>query len=151
MAVESKTAVRFTLGKQSSLAPERARDEALTEGEQGDVEGIDPRVRLMYLANEGDLEGLRELLDSGMDVNFRDIDNRTALHVAACQGFSDVVEFLLKNGAEIDLEDRWGSTVRLLLFALSILNCCDCDVFWFFCSLMNYECLFGYSPGIILL
>ncbi|RVW21332.1 Integrin-linked protein kinase 1 [Vitis vinifera] len=110
MAVESKTAVRFTLGKQSSLAPERARDEALTEGEQGDVEGIDPRVRLMYLANEGDLEGLRELLDSGMDVNFRDIDNRTALHVAACQGFSDVVEFLLKNGAEIDLEDRWGST-----------------------------------------
>lgn len=98
------------MGKQSSLAPERARDEALTEGEQGDVEGIDPRVRLMYLANEGDLEGLRELLDSGMDVNFRDIDNRTALHVAACQGFSDVVEFLLKNGAEIDLEDRWGST-----------------------------------------
>ncbi|RVW79042.1 Integrin-linked protein kinase 1 [Vitis vinifera] len=106
------------LGEAVVPAPERARDEALTEGEQGDVEGIDPRVRLMYLANEGDLEGLRELLDSGMDVNFRDIDNRTALHVAACQGFSDVVEFLLKNGAEIDLEDRWGSTASVSCLCL---------------------------------
>ena len=120
MAVETKSAVRFTLGKQSSMAPERAPDESLTADEQGDVDGIDPRVRLMYLTNEGDLEGLRELLDSGMDVNFRDIDNRTALHIAACQGFCDVVEFLLQNGAEIDTKDCWGSTVRSLLFAVSL-------------------------------
>lgn len=100
--------MRFTLGKQSSLAPER--------GGHGDGDGgelmseLDPRVRLMYLANEGDLEGIKELLDSGTDVNYRDIDDRTALHVAACQGSGIVVEFLLQNGAEIDPQDRWGST-----------------------------------------
>ncbi|KAJ4729067.1 putative Protein kinase [Melia azedarach] len=64
----------------------------------------------MYMANEGDLDGIKELLDSGTDVNFRDIDKRTALHVAACQGRTDVVQLLLSRGAHVDVEDRWGST-----------------------------------------
>ncbi|GFS42392.1 integrin-linked protein kinase family [Actinidia rufa] len=102
--------VRFTLGKQSSLARESSgRDEISGDDSVEEERGIDPRVRLMYLAHEGDLEGIKELLESGTDVNFRDIDDRTALHVAACQGFGDVVEFLLKNGADVDPEDRWGS------------------------------------------
>ncbi|XP_057471700.1 integrin-linked protein kinase 1-like isoform X2 [Actinidia eriantha] len=101
---------RFTLGKQSSLARESSgRDEIAGDDSVEEERGIDPRVRLMYLAHEGDLEGIKELLESGTDVNFRDIDDRTALHVAACQGFGDVVEFLLKNGADVDPEDRWGS------------------------------------------
>lgn len=106
-------AVRFTLGKQSSLAPELGDDDnncesvSWEEEKEGEIDG---RVRLMYLANEGDLEGIKELLESGTDVNFRDIDDRTALHVAACQGYSDVVDFFIKNGAEIDPKDRWGST-----------------------------------------
>lgn len=100
--------VRFLLGKQSSMAPDRQPEEAeLAE----DGEEIDPGVRLMYLANEGDLEGIKELLDSGIDVNFHDVDNRTALHVAACQGCSEIVDLLLRRGAEIDPKDRWGSTV----------------------------------------
>ncbi|KAL5577063.1 hypothetical protein UlMin_018762 [Ulmus minor] len=110
--MEAKTTpLRFTLGKQSSMAPERTRKPA-AEGEEDDEFSaeIDPRVKLMYLANEGDLEGIRELLDSGIDVNFRDIDDRTALHVAACQGLNDVVELLLERGAKVDIKDRWGST-----------------------------------------
>ena len=108
--MESKAQPRFALGRQSSLAPERNENfGAVVELEVS--EGIDPRVRLMYLANEGDLEGIREVLDSGTNVNFKDIDRRTALHVAACQGRPDVVELLLKRGAEVNLEDRWGSTV----------------------------------------
>lgn len=105
--------VRFLLGKQSSLAPERLVEAVEIEsedGEEGGVIDIDPRIRLMYSANEADIEGIKELLDSGTDVNFRDDDERTALHVAACQGYSDVVQLLLDNGAEIDSKDRWGST-----------------------------------------
>lgn len=108
-----KAPVRFSIGKQSSLAPQRSEDELRKvdgEEEDGPADDINPRVKLMYLSNEGDLEGIKELLDSGVDVNFKDIDNRTALHIAACQGFSDVVEFLLENGAEVDPKDRWGST-----------------------------------------
>lgn len=110
--------VRFPLGKQSSLAPEKGVEVAVEieseDGEEGGVVDIDPKIRLMYSANEGDIEGIKELLELGTNVNFRDIDERTALHVAACQGYSDVVKLLLDNGAEIDPKDRWGSTVYLM-------------------------------------
>lgn len=107
-----KSPVRYKLGKQSSLAPDGHLDDLVELVKEHETEeGIDPRVRLMYLANEGDLEGIKELLDSGVDVNFHYIDDRTALHIAACQGFADVVALLLERGAEVDSKDRWGSTV----------------------------------------
>ena len=114
--METKTPARFTLGRQSSLAPERHSEES--EHEKDDAEDIDPGVKLMYLANEGDVEGIRELLDSGINVNFKDIDGRTALHVAACQGLTQVVALLLQKGAQVDPKDRWGSTVSTM-FPLS--------------------------------
>lgn len=90
------------------MAPEIHRNSSLEKG--FDSSEIELGVRLMYLANEGDLEGINEALDSGIDVNFKDIDSRTALHVAACQGRPEVVELLLNRGAEVDPKDCWGST-----------------------------------------
>ncbi|KAF1890952.1 hypothetical protein Lal_00037523 [Lupinus albus] len=108
--MESKNPPRFTLWKQSSLAPERDDEESGSNKEDDSVEGVDPGVRLMYSANEGDLDGILEVLESGVSVNFRDIDYRTALHIAACQGLTDVVALLIEKGAEVDPKDRWGST-----------------------------------------
>lgn len=112
--MESEAPVKYTLWKQSSMAPAREYEDLVDlerEHEEGDdVIDIDPGFKLMYLVNEGDLDGIRELLDSGTDVNFRDIDHRTALHLAACQGYVDVAKFLLEKGAEVDPQDRWGST-----------------------------------------
>ncbi|XP_009415728.2 serine/threonine-protein kinase 12 [Musa acuminata AAA Group] len=116
--MEGKPTARFSLGKQSSLAPERDDDRSaevpLSGGPAAKVtqvpEEIGSGIRLMFLANEGDLDGIKEVLGSGADVNFRDIDGRTALHVAACQGFADIAQLLLRIGAEADPEDRWGST-----------------------------------------
>lgn len=108
--MDSKLQRRFTMGRQSSGAPDN--DVVITSDASGSLDEVmDSGVRLMYLANEGDLEGIQELLDSGTAVNFRDIDGRSALHVAACQGQTDVVDLLLRRGAEVDVEDRWGSTV----------------------------------------
>ncbi|RZS02383.1 hypothetical protein BHM03_00032429 [Ensete ventricosum] len=116
--MEGKPAARFSLGKQSSLAPERDDDRSAEVRLSGGPaekatqvpEEIGSGIRLMFLANEGDLDGIKEVLGSGADVNFRDIDGRTALHVAACQGFADIAQLLLRMGAEADPEDRWGST-----------------------------------------
>ncbi|KAK7332112.1 hypothetical protein VNO80_28859 [Phaseolus coccineus] len=105
--MESKNPARFTLGKQSSLAPERHNEGAEP---QNDGDAVDQGVRLMYSAFEGDTDGIREVLESGVSVNYKDIDNRTALHVASCEGFTDVADLLLQKGAEVDAEDRWGST-----------------------------------------
>ncbi|KAK1420383.1 hypothetical protein QVD17_21930 [Tagetes erecta] len=108
--MDSTPQVRFTLGRQSSMAPDRVSGSESEDGEGDELDLIDPRVRLMFFSSEGNIEGIKELLDSGTDVNFKDIDNRTALHVAACQGFCDVAELLLKGGADVDPKDRWGST-----------------------------------------
>ncbi|KAL4569449.1 hypothetical protein LXL04_025087 [Taraxacum kok-saghyz] len=83
-----------------------------------ELEVIDPRVRLMFFSSEGDLEGIKKLLDSGTDVNFKDIDNRTALHVAACRGLTDVAELLLKGGAEIHPQDKKGSLIMVTSIVL---------------------------------
>ncbi|KAL2938522.1 Integrin-linked protein kinase 1 [Bienertia sinuspersici] len=106
--MESKSQGKFTYGRQSSMAPERDTTTPLSP--EFDPSKIEEGVRLMFLANEGDLDGINELLDSGIDVNFKDIDSRTPLHIAACQGLTEVVELLLKRGAEVDPKDRWGST-----------------------------------------
>ncbi|RZC45914.1 hypothetical protein C5167_038863 [Papaver somniferum] len=111
--VDGLVPVRFTLGRQSSLAPEGGLGDDGDQEEEKvleEVDEIDPTFQLMYLANEGDLEGMTELLDSGVNINFQDIDGRTALHIAACQGVADVVELLISRGADIDPTDRWGST-----------------------------------------
>lgn len=107
--MDANVRARFTLGKQSSLKPEREGSPVVTD-ELDDSIAIDPGIKLMYLANDGDLDGIRELLDSGTDVNFHDTDGRTSLHVAACQGRPDVVELLLERGADVDVQDQWGST-----------------------------------------
>ncbi|XP_062221248.1 integrin-linked protein kinase 1-like [Phragmites australis] len=103
---------RFRLGRQSSLAPDHVEGGGAGAAEgpaEAETNGV-MRFQLMYLAHEGNAEGIRELLDGGADPNFRDSDGRTALHIAACEGHPDVVELLLQRGAEAAVEDQWGST-----------------------------------------
>jgi len=125
---------RFSLGRQSSLAPDHDDSATINSPVTDSVTDsvtitdlVDPTVRLMYLANEGDFEGITELLDDGSDVNFRDSDGRSALHIAACQGRTDVVELLLQRGAEVDVQDRWCSTVmhcNAIFFVCFVLVSC---------------------------
>ena len=44
------------------------------------------------------------------NVNFRDYDRRTALHVAASEGHLDVVKYLVRLGANVNRSDRWGGS-----------------------------------------
>ncbi|XP_074308002.1 serine/threonine-protein kinase 12-like isoform X1 [Silene latifolia] len=83
---------------------------AAAEEEVDELE-IPASVKLMYAAHEGDVEAIMELVEEcGADVNFRDIDQRTALHVAACQGYRDVVKLLIQFKADVNPKDHWGST-----------------------------------------
>jgi len=43
-----------------------------------------------------------------VDINAGDYDKRTALHLAAGEGHTDVVQLLCERGADVNSEDRWG-------------------------------------------
>jgi adenylate kinase len=61
-------------------------------------------------AAEGDLDEVKALLQFGnVNLNSGDYDRRTALHLAAGEGHSSMVEFLCQAGANVNIRDRWGN------------------------------------------
>uniref|UniRef100_A0A3Q3WK58 glutaminase n=1 Tax=Mola mola TaxID=94237 RepID=A0A3Q3WK58_MOLML len=78
-------------------------------------EGGDQRVKsvinLLFAAYTGDVSALRRFALSSMDMEQRDYDSRTALHVAAAEGHAEVVRFLLEACKVNPVpRDRWGNT-----------------------------------------
>uniref|UniRef100_A0A8C7W3Y2 glutaminase n=1 Tax=Oncorhynchus mykiss TaxID=8022 RepID=A0A8C7W3Y2_ONCMY len=78
-------------------------------------EGGDQRVKsvinLLFAAYTGDVSALRRFALSSMDMEQRDYDSRTALHVAAAEGHAEVVRFLLEACKVNPVpRDRWDNT-----------------------------------------
>lgn len=53
---------------------------------------------------------VRELLDSGANINLVDNDEHTALHIAAANGNVKVTDLLIKSGANVSSVDNYGWT-----------------------------------------
>uniref|UniRef100_A0A8C5A5R3 glutaminase n=1 Tax=Gadus morhua TaxID=8049 RepID=A0A8C5A5R3_GADMO len=68
-------------------------------------------INLLFAAYTGDVSALRRFALSSMDMEQRDYDSRTALHVAAAEGHAEVVRFLLE-ACKVNAvpKDRWGNT-----------------------------------------
>ncbi|KAL1524196.1 hypothetical protein AB1Y20_019104 [Prymnesium parvum] len=80
-----------------------------TDLDQLGPDGVSP---LCAAATWGYAPIVRLLVDATCDVNLRNMDQlgSTALHVAACQEHEEVVELLLRAGADTMLEDAEGRT-----------------------------------------
>uniref|UniRef100_W5N5I7 asparaginase n=1 Tax=Lepisosteus oculatus TaxID=7918 RepID=W5N5I7_LEPOC len=61
-------------------------------------------------AQTGDINALEAIREMGSDLNSKDYDGRTPLHVAACEGHLKVVQYLLSHGATVYTKDRYGDT-----------------------------------------
>jgi ankyrin repeat protein len=97
-----------TIASVASKQPELARE----------LEAIGGRV-LAEFAGNGNTDGMRHLLDLGVDVNavFKEGDgywdvapNSTALHVAAWRAQHDAVKLLIERGAAVNAFDSKGRT-----------------------------------------
>ena len=68
-------------------------------------------VKLLLSASHGDKMALERAFLSGMDMNMGDYDNRTALHLACCEGHIRCVKFLIEIcKVDLTVKDRWGFT-----------------------------------------
>lgn len=65
-------------------------------------------TRLLAAAEAGELAEVRSLLDQGASVNAKDECGWTALQLAIGEGFSEIVELLLRHGAEPRSVDNDG-------------------------------------------
>jgi len=65
------------------------------------------------VVRDGNVSGLRELLETYDDITEREIghDGSKALHYAALFARVDVVKLLIQYGAEINAANNWGSSV----------------------------------------
>ncbi|XP_073699956.1 glutaminase 2b isoform X4 [Garra rufa] len=70
-------------------------------------------VNLMFAAHSGDVSALRRFALSSMDMELKDYDCRTPLHIASAEGHMDVVLFLTQS-CKVNpfVKDRWGNIPR---------------------------------------
>ena len=74
---------------------------------------LDDGLRFTRAAREGDIQAMKRLLKSGVDVNRRHPLGWTALHTAVVNANWPVVEFLVDNGVDINSKDEFSSAPRM--------------------------------------
>jgi len=62
----------------------------------------------------GSLDDLKQLAESGADINARDRHNQTALMLAATEGHAAVVEWLVRRSAALDDAAKYGLSALML-------------------------------------
>lgn len=86
-------------------------------------------TELMIAASRGDQTEVRRLIERGSEINAADIFGNTALTYAAMGGHAAVLEFLLQNGADVQIKNKRGHDCLELAEArgheqtVSILRC----------------------------
>ena len=74
------------------------------------VRGAEFDDELIAQAQAGDLQGIRQAIASGTDVNTVNRNNASLVLVAATMGYLDMLTFLLSEGADPNLPNSKGTT-----------------------------------------
>lgn len=70
----------------------------------------DLNTELLDLTYEGDIEGIKEVLKQGADINCSDEDGNTPLLFAVASKDLELVKLLVENKADLDLSNNLGET-----------------------------------------
>lgn len=70
----------------------------------------DDNIKFLDSCSKNHLESVNSYLKSGLDINIQDYDGRTGLHIAICNGFKQLAQFLINENIDFNIKDRWGNT-----------------------------------------
>jgi len=82
------------------------------DGIQAHTKGLEGSSALFYAAEGGYLDIIVQLLDYGLDVNWRDDNGQTALFCAAETGNLAAIQLLLDSGGRADILDNNGQKAK---------------------------------------
>ena len=77
--------------------------------------GIARVIGESHATEAGSLEAVKLAVEFGADINAVDDAGNTALHGAATQGADTVVQFLVDQGAELDVRNAYGETPWMIV------------------------------------
>ena len=70
-----------------------------------------PDISIHKAAQVGNIEAVKQHLDAGAEVDAKEIDGLTPLHVAAGSGQKEIAELLIAEGADVNAKDtKFGGT-----------------------------------------
>jgi ankyrin repeat protein len=97
--------------QQSAPAPEAKPVEPVAEAAKPEPTGVKaPDSLIRKAVRDGNIEAVKQYLDTGTDVNAKEKDGWTPLHFAAEGGHKEVAELLIAAGADVNARDNWGRT-----------------------------------------
>ena len=70
----------------------------------------------------GNVDALKHLLQQGTDINIRNSENETPLHVVAAWDQCEIIEELISQGADVNVRDKYGNTS---LHTASLIGSCN--------------------------
>lgn len=75
-----------------------------------DKHGFDERKidELVQLRERQMLEDIKDAIEKKRDLEIKNMEGATALHIASANAYEEVLEFLLDNDADVDVEDKDG-------------------------------------------
>jgi len=65
---------------------------------------------LLNSVKKGELSKVRDLIKRGANVNIKDKDGKTPLHIAVENNYEDIVKVLIQNNADVNIKDNNGNT-----------------------------------------
>ena len=96
--------------QQSAPAPEAKPIEPVAEASQPEVPTAKaPDISIHRAARQGEIEGIKQHLAAGTDVNAMH-DGRTPLHGAALHSRTEITELLIANDADVNSRDVFAVT-----------------------------------------
>lgn len=71
---------------------------------------------LIDAAYNGQTNVIKLLIESGADINAKNIHGNTALIFASARGYLDIVKYLIEVGADINLKNNLGNTALMYAY-----------------------------------